>query len=106
MRVIYPRLGTILFSSCRNRRRSGRSSRYARKQRSSSTHSGGGLRRSDRGRKITSAFHGGERNMKHIDPRLPGAIALALALGACVTAPTAPTIPVVPGANKQFSAFA
>jgi outer membrane lipoprotein SlyB len=57
-------------------------------------------------RKIIFAFHVGERSMKHIDPRLAGAVALMVALGACVVPPTAPTIPVIPGANKQFSAFA
>src|ERR1700738_3524056 len=57
-------------------------------------------------RKIIFAFHVGERSMKHIDPRLAGAVALMVALGACVAPPTAPTIPVIPGANKQFSAFA
>ena len=33
--------------------------------------------------------------MKHIDPRLAGAVVLMLALGACVTPPTVPTIPVL-----------
>jgi outer membrane lipoprotein SlyB len=56
-------------------------------------------------RKIIFAFHEG-RNMKHIDPRLAGAVTLMVALGACVAPPMAPTIPVTPGANKQFSAFA
>jgi hypothetical protein len=44
--------------------------------------------------------------MKHIDPRMAGALALMVSLGACVTPPTAATIPVVPGPNKTFEAFA
>jgi hypothetical protein len=48
----------------------------------------------------------GERQMRHIDPRVAGAVAVMVALGACVTAPTASTIPVVPGPNKTFEAFA
>src|SRR6266478_63996 len=57
-------------------------------------------------RKIIFAFHGGKGNMKHIDPRLAGAVALMVALGACVAPPMAPTIAVTPGANKPFTAFA
>jgi hypothetical protein len=44
--------------------------------------------------------------MEHIDPRMAGALALMVSLGACVTAPVAPTIPVAPGPNKTFEAFA
>src|SRR5271166_6271137 len=44
--------------------------------------------------------------MKHIDPRVAGAVAVMVSLGACVTAPTASTIPVIPGPNKSFEAFA
>ena len=44
--------------------------------------------------------------MKRIDPRKAGAVALTIALGACVTPPPAPTIPVAPGPNKSFDAFA
>ena len=44
--------------------------------------------------------------MKHIDPRMAGALAVMVSLGACVMPPTAPTIPVVPGPNKTFEAFA
>ncbi len=44
--------------------------------------------------------------MKHIDPRVAGAVAVMVSLGACVTAPTASTLPVVPGPNKSFEAFA
>jgi outer membrane lipoprotein SlyB len=44
--------------------------------------------------------------MKYIDPRMAGALALTVSLGACVTPPVAPTIPVAPGANKTFEAFA
>src|SRR6516162_850159 len=44
--------------------------------------------------------------MRHIDPRMAGALAVTVALGACVMPPTAPTIPVVPGPNKTFEAFA
>ena len=64
------------------------------------------MRRSGRRRKIIFAFHGGETSIEHIDPRLAGAVALMVTLGACVVPPMAPTIPVAPGANKQFSAFA
>lgn len=72
----------------------------------SSMHWGGGLRRSGRRRKIVRAYHEGEREMKLIDPRLAGGVALMIVLSACVVPPMAPTIPVSPGANKQFSAFA
>jgi hypothetical protein len=72
----------------------------------SSMHWGGGLRRSGRHRKIVLAYHEGEREMKLIDPRLAGGVALMIVLSACVVPPMAPTIPVSPGANKQFSAFA
>ena len=44
--------------------------------------------------------------MKRIYPRIAGAVALTIGLGACVTPPTAPTIPVAPGPNKSFDAFA
>jgi outer membrane lipoprotein SlyB len=44
--------------------------------------------------------------MKRIDPRMAGALALMLSLGACVTPPVAPTIPVAPAPNKTFEAFA
>jgi outer membrane lipoprotein SlyB len=44
--------------------------------------------------------------VKHIGPRLTGALALVTALGACVAPPMAPMIPVTPGANKPFTAFA
>jgi outer membrane lipoprotein SlyB len=44
--------------------------------------------------------------MKHIDPRWAGALAMMVALGACVTPPTVPMIPVAPGPNKTFEAFA
>ena len=44
--------------------------------------------------------------MKRIDPRIAGAVALVIGLGACVTPPVAPTIPVAPGLNKSFDAFA
>jgi hypothetical protein len=47
-----------------------------------------------------------EGNMEHIDPRMAGALALMVCLGACVTPPVAPTIPVAPGPNKTFEAFA
>src|SRR5437588_6222629 len=105
MRMIYFWLGNVLFSPCINRRGSGRSSRHARKQHSSATHSRW-LAPIGQASQDHIGVARRERNMKHIDPRLSGAVALTLALGACVTAPTAPTIPVVPGANKQFSAFA
>src|SRR5271169_1863131 len=48
----------------------------------------------------------GEGHMKHIDPRVAGAVAVMVSLGACVTAPTVATIPVGPGPNKSFEAFA
>jgi hypothetical protein len=48
----------------------------------------------------------GERQMRHIDPRVAGAVAVMVSLNACVTAPTAATIPVVPGPNKTFETFA
>ena len=44
--------------------------------------------------------------MKHIDPRMTGALAVLVSLGACVMPPVAPTIPVTPGPNKTFEAFA
>jgi hypothetical protein len=44
--------------------------------------------------------------MEHTDPRMAGAFALMVSLGACVTPPVAPTIPVAPGPNKTFEAFA
>ena len=44
--------------------------------------------------------------MKHIDPRVAGAVAVMVSLGACVTPPLAPAIPVAPGAGKSFEAFA
>jgi hypothetical protein len=44
--------------------------------------------------------------MKRIDPRIAGAVALIIGLGACVMPPVAPTIPVSPGPNKSFDAFA
>ena len=44
--------------------------------------------------------------MKHIDPRMAGALAVTVSLGACVTPPVAPMIPVAPGPNKTFEAFA
>jgi hypothetical protein len=44
--------------------------------------------------------------MKHIDPRLTGALAVMVSVSACVTPPVAPTIPVAPGPNKTFEAFA
>ena len=43
--------------------------------------------------------------MKHIDPRMAGALAVLVSLGACVVPPTVPTIAVVPGPNKTFDAF-
>src|SRR6516164_2970234 len=43
--------------------------------------------------------------MKHIDPRMTGALAVLVSLGACVMPPVAPTIPVAPGPNKTFEAF-
>src|SRR5271157_5545821 len=48
----------------------------------------------------------GEGHMKHIDPRVAGAVAVMVSLGACVTAPTVATIPVGPGPTKSFEAFA
>jgi hypothetical protein len=47
-----------------------------------------------------------EASMKCVDPRIAGAVALTIGLGACVTPPVAPTIPVAPGPNKSFDAFA
>jgi outer membrane lipoprotein SlyB len=44
--------------------------------------------------------------MKHIDPRMAGALAVLVSLGACVVPPTVATIPVAPGPNKTFEAFA
>ncbi len=44
--------------------------------------------------------------MKHIDPRMTGALAVMVSLSACVTPPMAPMIPVAPGPNKTFEAFA
>jgi outer membrane lipoprotein SlyB len=44
--------------------------------------------------------------MKHIDPRVAGAVAVMVSLSACVTPPLAPAIPVAPGAGKSFEAFA
>jgi hypothetical protein len=44
--------------------------------------------------------------MKHVDPRMAGALAAMGFLSACVTPPVAPTIPVAPGPNKTFEAFA
>lgn len=44
--------------------------------------------------------------MKPIGLRLPGAVALTIALGACVMPPAAPTIAAAPGPNKSFDAFA
>jgi hypothetical protein len=43
--------------------------------------------------------------MKHIDPRLAGALAVMVSVSACVTPPVAPTIPVAPGPNKSFETF-
>ena len=45
-------------------------------------------------------------NMKHIDPRAAGAVALLVSLAACVAPPVGPTIPVAPGPGKSFQAFA
>src|SRR6202008_2507383 len=47
----------------------------------------------------------GEGSMKHIDPRLAGALAAVVSVSACVIPPAAPTIPVAPGPNKSFEAF-
>jgi outer membrane lipoprotein SlyB len=47
-----------------------------------------------------------ETQMKHIGPRSATALAMVVALGACVTPPLASTIPVAPGPNKSFEAFA
>jgi hypothetical protein len=44
--------------------------------------------------------------MKRIDPRMGGALAILVSLGACVMPPVAPTIPVAPGPNRTFEAFA
>jgi hypothetical protein len=44
-------------------------------------------------------------NMKRIDPRAAGALALMVSLAACVAPPVAPTIPVAPGPGKSFDAF-
>ncbi len=44
--------------------------------------------------------------MKHIDPRMAGALAVIVSLSACVTPPVAPMIPVAPGPNKTFETFA
>ena len=44
--------------------------------------------------------------MKHIDPRLAGALAVMVLVSACVAPPVAPTIPVAPGPNKTFEVFA
>jgi hypothetical protein len=44
-------------------------------------------------------------NMKPIDPRAAGALALMISLAACVAPPVAPTIPVAPGPGKSFDAF-
>jgi hypothetical protein len=52
------------------------------------------------------ALNEGKGHMKHIDPRMAGAVAVMVSLSACVTAPTAATIPVVPGPNKTFETFA
>ena len=45
-------------------------------------------------------------NMKRIDPRAVGALALVTSLAACVAPPPGPTIPVAPGPGKSFDAFA
>jgi hypothetical protein len=59
----------------------------------------------EKGSKITSRSIL-EGSMQHIDPRMAGALAMTVLLGACVTPPTAPLIPVVPGPQKTFEAFA
>jgi hypothetical protein len=46
-----------------------------------------------------------DMNMKRIDPRAAGALALMASLAACVAPPVAPTIPVAPGPGKSFEAF-
>ena len=43
--------------------------------------------------------------MKHIDPRLAGALAVMVSVSACVTPPVAPTIPVAPGPTKTLEMF-
>ena len=43
--------------------------------------------------------------MKHIDPRMAGALAVLVSLGACVVPPTVATIPVAPGPNKTLDRF-
>jgi len=45
-------------------------------------------------------------NMKRIDARAAGAVALLATLAACVAPPMGPTIPVAPGPGKTFDAFA
>jgi outer membrane lipoprotein SlyB len=47
-----------------------------------------------------------EGGMRHIDPRMAGALAMLACVGACVMPPTVPMIPVAPGPNKTFEAFA
>src|SRR6516165_2403373 len=44
--------------------------------------------------------------MRHIDPRMAGALAVLACVGACVMPPTIPMIPVAPGPNKTFEGFA
>jgi hypothetical protein len=46
-----------------------------------------------------------DMNMKRIDRRAVGALALATTLAACVAPPPGPTIPVAPGPGKSFDAF-
>jgi outer membrane lipoprotein SlyB len=44
--------------------------------------------------------------MKVTDPRIAGALAMTIALAACVQPPIVPMVPVAPGPNKTFDAFA
>src|SRR6516164_2837755 len=44
--------------------------------------------------------------MKVTDPRIAGAVAMTIALAACVQPPVVPMVPVAPGPNKTFDAFA
>jgi uncharacterized protein YcfJ len=43
--------------------------------------------------------------MNRIDPRKAGALAIVVALAACVAPPVAPTIPVAPGPGRSAAAF-
>jgi outer membrane lipoprotein SlyB len=44
--------------------------------------------------------------MKVTDPRIAAAVAMTIALAACVQPPVVPMVPVAPGPNKTFDAFA